>query len=89
MFLLQLSRGQAMMRAIQYTHHPTGPRCWIIGQRVHHGAAGLVLAALLRRRWRLASACLVLAAHDYRDWRRWFAREKMPATSLDHRSADL
>lgn len=69
--------------------YPTGPRCWIAGQRIHHGATGLVLAAVLRRRWRLASACLLLAIHDRRDWQRWFVRERPPAKTLDRISRYL
>ena len=63
--------------------HPNGPRCWVLGQRVHHGATGcaLVLAAAYvaaRTRGRhspiLAAAGLLLCAHDRADVREWFAR---------------
>ena len=39
-------------------------RVWICGQRVHHGATGLILAA--------CGAALV--AHDWSDRPLWFAR---------------
>ena len=39
-------------------------RLWVGGQRVHHGATGLLLAAL--------GAALV--AHDWKDRLVWFAR---------------
>lgn len=56
--------------------HPSGPRCWVVGQRVHHGATGCVLlaAALLLRRRALLAAGLVLCAHDRADARVWFRR---------------
>jgi hypothetical protein len=71
--------------------YPAGPRCWFCGQRVHHGATALVVAAaaLARKRTKLAAACLVLAAHDRHDWRDWFRREKLPASTLDHSSLGL
>lgn len=78
-----------MTRAVIVRSYPQGPRVWIAGQRVHHGATGLLLAALLRRRPRLAAACLLLAAHDRHDWRVWFAREKSPASSLDSAASAL
>lgn len=60
--------------------YPQGPRVWVLGQRVHHGAVGCVfaLAAATNRRHRLAlSACgALLAAHDRHDWRVWFRRER-------------
>lgn len=59
---------------------PQGPRVWLCGQRVHHGASGLVFAALLlRSRRRVAAACLLAVLHDRHDWRVWFAREVVPA----------
>jgi hypothetical protein len=63
--------------------YPQGPRLWVAGQRVHHGATGcaLVAAACARRH---AVVCIVvgglLALHDRHDWRVWFRREAMPAT---------
>ena len=70
------------MALVTIRSYPQGPRVWIAGQRVHHGASGLVLAAALRKRRRLAAALLVWAATDWHDWRVWFAREKVPATTL-------
>lgn len=64
--------------------YPQGPRCWIAGQRVHHGATGAVLAAAALatgRRARLAmlTAGLALCLHDRHDARVWFKRESVPA----------
>ena len=72
------------MRLVAVTRHPQGPRCWLVGQRAHHGAVAVVAAACLAR-WRpkLAAACLVGAIHDRHDWRVWFAREKLPAPTID------
>ena len=59
--------------------YPAGPRCWLFGQRVHHGATGallVLLAACARRKHcpMLALLGLVLCAHDRADVREWFAR---------------
>jgi hypothetical protein len=64
--------------------HPQGPRVWLLGQRVHHGATACVVAAvaLAAKRPRIALAVLVAAAHDRHDVRIWFAREGLP---LDNR----
>jgi hypothetical protein len=43
---------------------PVRRRVWIGGQRVHHGATGVLLAAL----------GAVLVAHDWKDRPSWFAR---------------
>jgi hypothetical protein len=43
---------------------PVKRRLWVGGQRVHHGATGVLLAAL--------GAALV--AHDWKDRVVWFAR---------------
>jgi hypothetical protein len=50
--------------------HPFGPRVYLAGHRVHHGSAGLALAALAlaAHRPRLAAIGLVLLAHDARDF---------------------
>lgn len=72
-----------MSRILIIRSYPEGPRVWVAGQRVHHGASGLLLAAILRRRPRLAALALAWAATDWHDWRIWFAREKVPAQSLD------
>lgn len=59
-------------RLIEVERHEDGPRLRVVGQRVHHGAVGIVLAVLRHDR-----RVLVLAAglvwHDRRDWRRWGA----------------
>lgn len=49
---------------VRLVRHPLGPRVWVGRQRVHHGAAGVVLALV---------GC-VLAVHDRHDWRLWFER---------------
>jgi hypothetical protein len=71
-----------MRRLFVVLSYPQGPRCWIGGQRVHHGATGaLMVAAGLR--WRpLALLGLALCAHDRHDWRVWFVREAIPAGRL-------
>jgi hypothetical protein len=43
---------------------PVRRRLWVGGQRVHHGATGVLLAAL----------GAVLVAHDWKDRPVWFAR---------------
>jgi hypothetical protein len=60
--------------------YPEGPRLWLAGQRVHHGATGCALlpAAILARRWGLVACAAVLVLHDRHDWRVWFARERLP-----------
>lgn len=69
------------MSALVVRRYPQGPRVWIVGQRVHHGATGsvLVLAAVVTRRWRAALVGALLCAHDYHDARVWFRREIPPA----------
>jgi hypothetical protein len=66
------------MRPVRVVSYPRGPRVWVLDQRVHHGATGLLLAAacLRGKRRPLALLGLALAAHDRRDWRIWFRREK-------------
>ena len=70
------------MRGVTVRSYPEGPRVWVGGQRIHHGASGLGLAAALLalRRHRLCLAALLIVAHDARDWRIWFAREAPPTT---------
>ena len=72
-----------MARVVLVVKHPNGPRVFVVGQRLHHGASGLLAAALLllRRRHRLALLALLAVLHDRHDWRIWFVRE-MPAMSL-------
>lgn len=57
------------MRWVRVHNHPLGPRVWIAGQRVHHGAAGIILAVV----------GAALAAHDRHDWRHWFLVGEGPA----------
>lgn len=59
---------------LRVTSYPSGPRCWIIGQRIHHGAAGCLLVVLGARVNRPAwvAAGLMLVGHDSHDWRVWF-----------------
>jgi hypothetical protein len=45
-------------------YDPDKRRLWVLGQRVHHGPTGIVLAAL--------GAALV--AHDWKDRPVWFQR---------------
>lgn len=71
------------MSLVVIRSYPQGPRVWVAGQRVHHGASGLLLAAMLRKRRRLAVLALAWAATDWHDRRAWFAREKVPASTLD------
>lgn len=72
------SRAQALIIIRQY---PQGPRCWIAGYRIHHGATGLALALALHKCRRARWVALALVAHDWHDWRRWFAREHFPLDS--------
>lgn len=68
-----------MGRVVVIQRHVRGPRLFVFGQRLHHGATGcgLVAASLAHRRLRaLALVGAILAAHDAHDWRVWFAREK-------------
>jgi hypothetical protein len=47
-----------------FGYDPIRRRVWVCGQRVHHGATGIALAAL--------GAALV--AHDWKDRPVWFSR---------------
>ena len=74
--------------------YPQGPRVWIAGQRVHHGASGLLAAAALvvMRRPRAAAVALAWAATDWHDRRSWFAREALPVIAgaiLDNAEASV
>jgi hypothetical protein len=66
-------------------HHPNGPRVWLCSQRVHHGAVGVIGAAVVcssgRARPTLAVAALLIA-HDAHDWRKWFVREGLPTGTV-------
>ena len=63
-------------RLLVVRSYPQGPRCWVAGQRVHHGATGALLIATRRPALMLLGAALML--HDRHDWRVWFAREALP-----------
>lgn len=53
--------------------HPAGPRLWVAGQRIHHGAVGCLLAAALRRKRTALLVAAALILDDRHDWKRWFA----------------
>lgn len=76
-----------MARLVYIRGYPEGPRVWIAGQRIHHGATGLVLAAVLRRRHRLALLALAAVVHDLHDARVWFKREGLPTDAIPGRSS--
>lgn len=71
------------MTVVCVRRYPAGPRVWVCGQRVHHGATGLVLAALLHKRRHFAAACLLACLHDRHDWRAWFVRERTPTLDVE------
>lgn len=55
---------------IRLAAHPSGPRVYVVGRRVHHGPAfGLAAVLCWRFRWRrLAAALAGVAATDWRDF---------------------
>jgi hypothetical protein len=57
-----------------------GPRLYVGGLRVHHGASGSLLAAaaLLGKRKRTALLGLALCIHDLHDLGVWFRVERLP-----------
>ncbi len=67
------------MFGIVIKRHANGPRLFIAGQRVHHGASCsiLALASLAAKQRRVAAIFLILAAHDHHDWKVWFVRESL------------
>lgn len=69
-----------MSRFLYMQSYPTGPRCWIIGQRCHHGATGLLAVGV--GAWihdpLVIAAGLMLMWHDRRDARVWLRREGRP-----------
>ena len=71
------------MSPLHVQRHPLGPRLYVGGFRLHHGASGCALAALAlcARRPRLALAGLLVAAHDLHDRAAWFRVERMVAAS--------
>ena len=54
-------------------HHPRGPRVYVAGLRIHHGSAGLAVAAagIVVGNPILMIAGAIAVAHDWRDcpWR--------------------
>ena len=72
-----------MTRVIHLYRHPNGPRVWVFGQRIHHGAVGIVVAAVCAAARRPAGLALAaaLVADDAHDWSCWFAREGLPASA--------
>ena len=55
---------------VRVARHPSGPRLYVAGCRVHHGSAGLaaIAAAAILRRRPLAIVGLAALAHDRRDF---------------------
>lgn len=62
--------GATLPAMLRIYRHPSGPRVYLLGARVHHGAAGIGAAAALAALGRpaLALAALAIAAHDWRDF---------------------
>jgi hypothetical protein len=56
-----------------FVDHPCGPRLYLAGRRVHHGTAGIALAALalFAHQPRFAALGVAMIAHDAGDfpWR--------------------
>lgn len=79
------------MTLVAIRSYPQGPRVWVCGQRLHHGATGcaLVAAALGRRKPRtLALIGCLLALHDRHDWRVWFTRESLDCVTSTSQELD-
>lgn len=55
---------------LRVARHPSGPRTYALGVRIHHGppAIAATLVALALRRYRVAAVLAVIAAHDARDY---------------------
>jgi hypothetical protein len=58
---------------VKIAQHPEGPRLTIVGQRVHHGAVGIIAMIALRKHPKLAALALAPVIDDLHDWRFWFA----------------
>lgn len=59
---------------IRVERHPLGPRVFLLGQRVHHGAVGVLLI--------MAGTLMALDdKHDYRDWFRRSMSAAVPLTT--------
>jgi hypothetical protein len=73
-------RLRFMARVFHLQHHPNGPRVWICGQRVHHGAVGVIAAAACAATRHPAGIAIAaaLVVHDAHDLPIWFAREGLP-----------
>ena len=65
------------MRPLVIVSYPSGPRCWVLGQRIHHGSIGVLLIGigLTVSSRTLSAAGLMLVAHDRADRGIWFSRE--------------
>lgn len=57
-----------MRRVIHIMNHERGPRVYVVGRRIHHGAAFGVAAALTWRCRPLSAACATIALTDWRDF---------------------
>lgn len=56
---------------VKINRHEKGPRVYVMGKRVHHGAVGVGLTVGLIKFKKLRPLCLVglaLIAHDYKDF---------------------
>lgn len=72
------------MTPVHIERHRNGPRLYIVGQRVHHGAScSLLAAASLAVHKPIAAAVFIcLAVHDYHDIKVWFTRESLPKGTI-------
>lgn len=57
---------------IRVESNPLGPRVYVLGQRVHHGAIGVLLVL----------TGLAMALDDKHDYRDWFRRSMSAAVPL-------
>ncbi len=73
-----------MSRLYYLERNPRGPRLYLFGQRVHHGAVGALsaVAVLSIRRFRFgALLALALCFHDRGDLKIWLKREGLPVSA--------